>query len=73
MYPQLRTLSSREWEVLRPLLKGRRVQPIAQTLCISPHTVRGHLQSIFQKVDVHSQAELIEKFSCGPSVRGPDR
>lgn len=73
MYPQLRTLSSREWEILRPLMKGRRVQPIAQTLCISPHTVRSHLQSIFQKVGVHSQAELIEKFSCSPSVRAPDR
>jgi DNA-binding NarL/FixJ family response regulator len=73
MYPQLRTLSSREWEILRPLMKGRRVQPIAQTLCISPHTVRSHLQSIFQKVGVHSQAELIEKFSCSPSVRDPDR
>jgi DNA-binding CsgD family transcriptional regulator len=73
LYPQLRSLSSREWEVLRPLLRGRRVQPIARALCISPHTVRSHLQSIFQKVGVHSQAELIEKLSCSPSARAPDR
>jgi DNA-binding NarL/FixJ family response regulator len=73
MHPQLRTLSSREWEVLRPILKGRRVKPIAKTLCISPHTVRSHLQSIFQKVGVHSQAELIEKLCCSPSARAPGR
>jgi DNA-binding NarL/FixJ family response regulator len=73
MHPQLRTLSSREWEILRSIMKGRRVKPIAQTLCISPHTVRSHLQSIFQKVGVHSQAELIEKLCCGPSVGAPGR
>jgi DNA-binding CsgD family transcriptional regulator len=73
MHPQLRTLSSREWEVLRPLMEGRRVQPIAQALCISPHTVRSHLQSIFQKIGVHSQAELIERLGCGPSARAQGR
>jgi DNA-binding CsgD family transcriptional regulator len=72
-HPQLRTLSSREWEILRSIMKGRRVKPIAQALCISPHTVRSHLQSVFRKVGVHSQAELIEKLSCGPSVRARDR
>jgi DNA-binding NarL/FixJ family response regulator len=72
MQPQLRTLSSREWEILRPLMKGRRVQRIAKALCISPHTVRSHLQSIFQKVGVHSQAELIEKLWSSPSGRASD-
>jgi DNA-binding NarL/FixJ family response regulator len=72
MQPQLRALSSREWEVLRPLMKGRRVQRIAKSLCISPHTVRSHLRSIFEKLGVHSQAELIEKLWCSPSARAPD-
>jgi DNA-binding NarL/FixJ family response regulator len=71
-HPQLRTLSQREWEILRSIMNGRRVKPIARALCISPHTVRSHLQSIFQKVGVHSQAELIEKLCCDPSARAPD-
>ena len=57
----LRLLSPRELEVLRPLMEGRRVASIARMLSISPHTVRGHLQSIYGKLGVRSQEELIQK------------
>lgn len=57
----LRQLSSREREVLRLLLANRRVPQIATRLFISQHTVRTHLKSIFRKLDVHSQSELIER------------
>ena len=60
-YEDLRLLSPREFEVLRPFMEGRRVASIARMLSISPHTVRGHLQSIYGKLGVRSQAELIEK------------
>ncbi|MBX3271217.1 MAG: DNA-binding response regulator [Sandaracinaceae bacterium] len=59
--PGLEALSRREREVLELLLDHRRPPQIAKALCISPHTVRNHLKSIFQKLDVHSQAELLEK------------
>lgn len=52
-------LSARQWEVLRRLLQGERVPGIAQSLFLSPSTVRNHLTSIFAKFGVHSQAELI--------------
>jgi DNA-binding NarL/FixJ family response regulator len=58
--PELSSLSDREREVLRELLANRRVPSIARTLGISPSTVRNHLKSIFHKVGVHSQEELIE-------------
>lgn len=56
----MRQLSSREREVLRQLLANRRVPQIADKLFISQHTVRTHLKSIFRKLNVHSQAELID-------------
>jgi PAS domain S-box-containing protein len=65
-WPDLSTLTSREWEVVRPLLTGIRVTSIARLLHISPHTVRNHLQSVFRKVGVSSQAELIEKLHSTP-------
>ena len=59
-WSELGTLSRREREILQRLLEGRRVPKIAQMLHISPHTVRNHLQSIFRKVGVGSQGELID-------------
>ncbi len=58
----LSLVSSRELEVLRALCSGQRVPAIARALYLSPHTVRSHLKSIFRKVGVHSQTELLERF-----------
>jgi len=63
---ELRLLSAREGEILRSLLDGQRVPIIARSLYLSPHTVRNHLKSIFRKLDVRSQPELIEKFRRRP-------
>ncbi len=59
--PELRTLTPREQEVLSHLRRGARVPTIAHRLDISASTVRNHLRSIFQKLGVNSQAELMEK------------
>lgn len=59
--PGLAELSAREWDVLMGLLDHKRVPELARTLHISPHTVRNHLKSIFGKLGVHSQSELLEK------------
>jgi two-component system, NarL family, response regulator DevR len=58
-FPQLTTLSSRQWQILVRLLRGERVSTIALDLFLSPRTVRNHLAAIFVRFDVHSQAELI--------------
>ena len=52
-------LTRRERDVVVCLLEGERVVSIAERLDLSPHTVRNHLKSIFRKLDVHSQAELV--------------
>jgi DNA-binding CsgD family transcriptional regulator len=62
------SLSQREQEVLDELRNGGRVATIAQKLSISPTTVRNHLQRIFWKLGVHSQAELVEHLRQYPET-----
>lgn len=57
--PGLERLSRREIEVVRMLLLGDRVPVIAKQLFISQSTVRNHLSSVFRKLRVTSQQELI--------------
>lgn len=52
-------LSPRELDVVGLLLEGHRVISIAGELDVSEHTVRNHLKSIFRKLGIHSQAELV--------------
>jgi PAS domain S-box-containing protein len=59
-HPELKDLSPREAEVLSLLVAGDRVPTIADRLHISQHTVRNHLKSMYRKLDVGTQAELIE-------------
>ena len=66
LLPGLKDLSGRQWEILNRLLRGERVPGIADSLFISPNTVRNHLSAIFQKFGVKSQAELLSV------VRGED-
>jgi DNA-binding CsgD family transcriptional regulator len=67
----VQTLSKREQEVVAELRSGSRVQTIARQLSISPTTVRNHLQRIFWKLGVHSQAELIEYVRTHPEMLPP--
>jgi PAS domain S-box-containing protein len=57
--PGLARLSRRELEVVRMLLLGDRVPVIARHLFVSQSTVRNHLSSVFRKLRVRSQQELI--------------
>ena len=57
---ELDLLSPRESEVVKLLAEGHRVSSIARSLFISQHTVRNHLHSVYRKLEVGSQAELIE-------------
>jgi DNA-binding CsgD family transcriptional regulator len=49
-------LSGREEEILGLIAEARSTAAIADTLFISPHTVRRHTESIFRKLGVHSRA-----------------
>jgi DNA-binding CsgD family transcriptional regulator/PAS domain-containing protein len=68
-FPQLNTLSSRQWEVLSRLLRGQRVSTIAEALFVSESTVRNSLSTIFHKFGVHSQAQLLKLLHDGTSKR----
>ena len=59
--PYFKDLSPREQEVLVHLVAGDRVPAIASALHISPHTVRNHLKSMYRKLSVSKQSELIQK------------
>jgi DNA-binding NarL/FixJ family response regulator len=56
---QLDMLSSREVEVLRAMMTGRRGRQIASDLHISADTVRTHTQNIYAKLEVHSRLEAV--------------
>jgi DNA-binding NarL/FixJ family response regulator len=64
-------LSQRERDVATAVSSGVRVATIARNFRISPRTVRNHLQSIFRKVGVHSQIELVA--ALRPPPRPPLR
>ena len=52
-------LTDREREVLTLIAQGRSNSDIAETLVISPKTVRNHITSIFSKLQVADRAEAI--------------
>jgi DNA-binding CsgD family transcriptional regulator len=57
--PRLGLLTSREWAVLSRLLDGQRAAAIASDLVVSQSTVRNHLSSIYAKLRVDGQVDLI--------------
>jgi DNA-binding NarL/FixJ family response regulator len=69
--PQFDQLTPRQAEVLDRLLQGQRVSTIANELYINPSTVRNHLAAIFQKLEVHSQSELLEYVRERSEAVGP--
>lgn len=63
---QLRhNLTDRETEVLQLLTVGNSTRDIADTLCISPVTVRNHLQNVMRKFDVHRRLDAVVAWMAG--------
>lgn len=54
-------LTTREVEVLEQLSKGLNYNQIAENLFLSPSTVRKHIENIYNKLQVHSKIEAIQK------------
>lgn len=52
-------LTNREVEVLRDMASGAAPKVIAARLGVSVHTVRGHVKSIYWKLDAHNQLEAV--------------
>ncbi|HSG17341.1 MAG TPA: response regulator transcription factor [Anaerolineae bacterium] len=56
---QVQSLTERELEILRLARRELPNPQIAQSLHISPGTVRNYLSSIYRKLDVHSRHEAV--------------
>lgn len=54
-------LTTREWEILSLLNKGFRYKEIARTLFLSFETVRTYVRDIYEKLEVHSRTDALNK------------
>lgn len=60
-YPQLNVLTSREMEVVIPMLHDKKRKEIAEELSVTEHTIKKHTAHIFAKLEVTNRKELHEK------------
>lgn len=63
------TLTPRERELVQALVQTLRLKLAARELGISPNTARNHLKSVFSKLQVHSQEQLISKVRASREIR----
>jgi DNA-binding CsgD family transcriptional regulator len=63
-------LTPREWEVLRYVAKGCSNAEIARILWVTRHTVRKHLEHIYEKLNVSSRTAAVAR--AFPSVTDAD-
>jgi DNA-binding CsgD family transcriptional regulator len=54
-------LGPREQEITRLIARGLSTAQIADRLCLSPHTVRDYLKTVFDKVGASSRGELVAR------------
>ncbi|MFL9961819.1 LuxR C-terminal-related transcriptional regulator [Paraburkholderia sediminicola] len=54
-------LSAREFEVLKHVARGLSNKEIGRSLKLAPETVKWHLKNIFEKLDVSSRIEAVQR------------
>jgi len=64
-------LTSREQEILRCMAQGLPTAKIAETLFISPVTVRNHIARVLAKLDVHTKLAAVA-FAYRHGLVGPE-
>jgi len=57
--PMAEQLTKREKTIIKLVCQGAKNQEVADSLNISPHTVKTHLYSIFRKTDCRNRVELL--------------
>src|SRR4051812_15605528 len=55
-------LTKREHEILDLLIQGLSYKEIAAKCFISPETMNSHIKNIYQKLNVHSRAQISARF-----------
>ncbi|GAB3275317.1 LuxR C-terminal-related transcriptional regulator [Parahaliea aestuarii] len=64
-------LTPRERELVEELARSTRLKLVARNLGISLNTARNHLKSVFTKLEIHSQEQLIREVrAMAPPQRG---
>ena len=59
-------LTQREKDTLELLVKGYSNEEIAESLVVSVHTVKAHLENIYYKFNVHNKVQAaVHAISCG--------
>jgi Response regulator containing a CheY-like receiver domain and an HTH DNA-binding domain len=53
------TLTQRQWQVLHCLANGLSTEQVAAAMCVSPSTVRKHLENIYERLGVTNRAAAI--------------
>lgn len=56
---QMQKLTEKETEILKLLIRGYDNREIAEALCVSIHTVKAHLTSVFRKLNVKNRTKAI--------------
>jgi len=56
------SLSKRETEVLEQIALGKRIKEVAIELGVSDTTIQTYLRRIYEKLQVHSQAQAVARF-----------
>lgn len=56
------TLTAREFEILQLIVKGFSYKEIASQCFISAHTLNTHIKNIYQKLNIHSRAEIAARY-----------
>ena len=57
--PRAAPLSKREREILQKVADGSTTRQVATELGISPHTVKTHLERIFEKLGANDRAQAV--------------
>jgi DNA-binding NarL/FixJ family response regulator len=57
----LSLLSDRQREVLRLMASGATNKEIADTLCLSPHTVKGHTRELYRRLQARNRAGAVRR------------
>jgi DNA-binding CsgD family transcriptional regulator len=65
---RLHQLTDREREVTQMLLTSMPTHRVAEKLCITPETLRGHMKAVFAKLGVNSRPQLAALLSHDPMV-----
>jgi len=60
-------ISPRQVEVLSLVAAGLTTKEVARVLGVSPHTIRSHLNSLFRKLGIHTQAGVVAAWLRRPS------